>query len=178
MDDDLTPSSAAGSRPLDNGGTKVSSLARELQFEAELSWTGSGRDGAGRILADDLELEYSVLASMGGRDVGTNPEELLVCAVASCYSATLLGVLQRARLPASEVRVTATGSVTGYPAAGRFERLTVSPTIVGSDASRVSEYENATRVAHERCFIGRTIAGNVDYQVGRVTIEQATEGSG
>lgn len=148
-------------------------MLSELRFEVELHWLGSGRNGAGRIVTDDLELEYSVPASMGGRDTGTNPEELLVCAVASCYSATLFGVLRHARLPAAEVRVGATGIVGGYPAEGRFERLTVSPTIVAGDPSRSAEYERAAEQAHERCFIGRTIAGNVDYQVGRVRVEPA-----
>lgn len=58
----------------------------ELRFDVELSWAGSGRDGAGRIQGKHVQLDYSVPASMGGRDSGTNPEELLVCAVASCYS--------------------------------------------------------------------------------------------
>src|SRR5579885_1964327 len=108
----------------------------ELPFAVELEWQGSGGEGTGRIVTDDLELEYSVPASMGGRGVGSNPEELLVCAVGACYSATLDGVLRRAKLPASVVRVAATGTVSDYPEHARFAELTVSPTILGADASR------------------------------------------
>ncbi|MEO9176341.1 MAG: OsmC family protein [Gaiellales bacterium] len=162
----------------DGRGPKVAVPAEDLQFEVELSWTGSGRDGAGRISTDDLELDYSVPASMGGRNVGTNPEELLVCAVATCYAATLFGVLQRARLAVADVRVGAIGTVTGYPSAARFDRLTVSPTIVGGDDDRRPEYEHAAQLAHDRCFIGRTLAGTVEYRVGTVTIERATERTG
>jgi osmotically inducible protein OsmC len=147
------------------------SAMSELRFEVGLEWSGSGREGAGRIVTDDIELEYSTPASMGGRGTGTNPEELLVCAVASCYSATLLGLLRHTGLPASAVRVEAVGTVGGYPARARFERLVVSPTIVGGDPARVGEYERVAETAHERCFIGRTIAGNVDYQVGWVAVE-------
>jgi len=32
------------------------------------------------------------------------------------------------------------------------------------------EYGAAAAVAHERCFIGRTIAGNVAYKVGQVAV--------
>jgi osmotically inducible protein OsmC len=142
----------------------------ELPFEVELEWSGSGRDGTGRIVTDDLELEYSAPAAMGGRGVGSNPEELLVCAVGACYSATLDGVLRRAGLPATGVRVAAAGTVDGFPERARFARLSVSPTIFGGDASRGAEYDRAARLAHERCFIGRTIAGRVDYQLGTVTV--------
>lgn len=147
--------------------------ARELRFPVELSWSGAGRTGAGRISGRDIEVEYSVPASMGGRGEGTNPEELLVCAVGSCYSATLLGMLRKARLPVARVDVAATGVVTDYPERARFSRLTVSPTIVAGDPSRTGEYERAAELAHRRCFIGRTLVGTVDYRVGRVTVEPA-----
>ena len=103
---------------------------------------------------------------MGGRGIGTNPEELLVCAVASCYAATLFGVLGRSGLPADSLGIDARGTVGGYPGQARFERILVSPTIVGGDPDRVHAYEQAAAAAHDRCFIGGTIAGNVDYQVG------------
>lgn len=146
---------------------------QELPFQVELEWSGSGREGTGRIVTDDLELDLSSPASMGGRGVGTNPEELLVSAVASCYSATLFGVLRRAGLPARSLRVDAQGTVTGYPLRARFERIVVSPTIIDGDPARVHEYERAAIDAHDRCFIGRALAGNVDYQVGRVAVTPA-----
>ena len=70
---------------------------------------------------------------MGGRGVDSNPEELLVCAVGACYSATLHGLLRRAGLPTSGVRIAARGTVSGYPAQARFARLTVSPTILDGE---------------------------------------------
>jgi peroxiredoxin-like protein len=145
----------------------------ELPFQVELDWSGSGREGAGRIVTDDLELELSTPASMGGRGVGTNPEELLVCAVGSCFSATLFGVLRRAGLPASSLSVDARGVVGGDPGRARFERIVVSPTIIDGDPTRVHEYEQAAAEAHDRCFIGRTIAGTIDYRVGWVAVAPA-----
>lgn len=146
---------------------------QELPFMVELEWSGSGREGAGRIVTDDLELELSTPAAMGGRGVGTNPEELLVSAVASCFTATLFGVLRRAKLPATSVTVYARGVVSGYPGRARFEAIIVSPTIVDGDGERVHEYEQAAHEAHDRCFIGRTLADDVDYQVGWVAVAPA-----
>ena len=145
----------------------------ELPFQVELEWSGGGREGAGRIVTDDLELELSTPASMGGRGVGTNPEELLVCAVSSCFTATLSGVLRRAGLPASSLSVDARGIVGGYPGRARFEQIVVSPTIVDGDPGRIHEYEQAAADAHERCFIGHTLADRVDYRVGWVAVAPA-----
>ncbi|MEA2333064.1 MAG: hypothetical protein QOH58_3202 [Thermoleophilaceae bacterium] len=145
----------------------------ELDFEVLLNWSGTGRQGTGRIDTHDLVLDLSTPASMGGRGVGTNPEELLVSAVAACYTATLFGVLQRSGLAVRCLTVVATGSVTGFPRTTRFERITVSPTIVGGDARRHGEYEDAANTAHDRCFIGSMLAAEVAYEVGSVQIREA-----
>ena len=88
----------------------------DLSFDVELTWSGAGRQGAGQVQTDDLALELSAPESMGGRGVGTNPEELLVCAVSSCYAATLSAVLHRAQLPVESLAIRS-GTVTGFPAA-------------------------------------------------------------
>jgi osmotically inducible protein OsmC len=149
---------------------KLEQAAEELRFDVELSWSGTGRDGVGVIAGEDVATEYSVPASMNGRGAGTNPEELLVSAVGACYSATLQGVLQRRGLPSDSVRVAASGSVTGYPGHARFARLTVSPTICGADPTRLGDYRRAAEAAHERCFIGHTLASSVEYRLGRVSL--------
>jgi peroxiredoxin-like protein len=144
----------------------------DLNFDVELSWSGTGREGAGAIQTDDLLLELSAPESMGGRGVGTNPEELLVCAVSSCFTATLFGVLRHARLPVDSLAIRASGTVTGFPGHARFARIVVTPTILGGDSARQSEYEAAAADAHDRCFIGQTLAADVTYEVGSVEVRK------
>jgi organic hydroperoxide reductase OsmC/OhrA len=68
--------------------TKGDGVMSDLSFDVELMWSETAGKGAGEIHTDDLVLELSGPASMGGRGVGTNPEELLVCAVSSCSTPT------------------------------------------------------------------------------------------
>jgi peroxiredoxin-like protein len=143
----------------------------DLKFDVNLRWTEIGGKGVGEIQTDDLALELSGPESMGGRGIGTNPEELLVSAVSSCYIATLFGVLRRRRLPVDSLDVSATGTVTGFPGRARFARILVSPTILGADVARLPEYEAATTIAHDRCFIGRALAPDVAYEVGPVKVQ-------
>ena len=99
----------------------------DLSFDVELMWSETEGKGAGEIQTDDLVLELSGPESMGGRGVGTNPEELLVCAVSSCFTATLFGVLRRAKLPVDSLEVDASGTVTGFPGHARFARIVGQP---------------------------------------------------
>lgn len=142
----------------------------DMNFDLELHWAGTGRDGAGEIRTDDVAVELSSPKSMGGRGVGTNPEELLVGAVSSCFTATLAAVLSRSELPVESLAVGASGTVTGSARDQRFARIVVNPTILGGDAARMAEYEAAAELAHDRCFIGRTLAPEVSYEVGPVQV--------
>ncbi len=144
----------------------------DLRFDVELRWSETGGKGVGEIQTDDLDLELSGPKSMGGRGVGTNPEELLVCAVSSCYTATLFGVLRRAKLPVDSLAVGASGTVTGFPGHARFARIVVSPTILGGNVERREEYETAAGIAHDRCFIGHALAPDVAYEVGSVAVHE------
>jgi len=144
----------------------------DLSFDVELMWSEIEGKGAGEIKTDDLVLDLSGPESMGGRGVGTNPEELLVCAVSSCFTATLFGVLRRARLPVDSLAVGATGTVTGFPGKARFSRIVVTPTILGGDVERHLEYEQAAGIAHDRCFIGHALAPEVAYEVDPVQVRR------
>jgi peroxiredoxin-like protein len=148
---------------------------KDLSFDAELSWTQTGRTGIGEVQADGLALELSGPKSMGGRGVGTNPEELLVCAVSSCYIATLFAVLRHAELPADSLSVSASGTVTGFPVHTRFAGVEVAPTILGGDVARQAEYEAAAARARDRCFIGHALGSAVGYEVGAVQVRAVAE---
>jgi peroxiredoxin-like protein len=143
----------------------------DLSFGVEVTWSGTGRAGAGELQTDDLVLELSAPESMGGRGVGTNPEELLVCAVSSCFTATLFAALRRTQLPVDSLGVGAIGTVTGFPGRARFARIVVSPTVIGGDVARQTAYEAAAAAAHERCFIGRSLDPEVAYEVGSVRVQ-------
>ncbi len=144
----------------------------DINFDVELSWTETEGKGVGEIQTDDLALELSGPKAMGGRGVGTNPEELLVSAVSSCYTATLFGVLRRRKLPVDSLEVAASGTVTGFPGHTRFAGIVVSPTILGGDGARIPEYEAAAERAHDRCFIGHALAPDVSYEVGAVRVRE------
>src|SRR5665213_1157917 len=144
----------------------------DLVFGATVWWTGCGRDGAGGVSTGGQEFEYSAPLSMGGRGIGTSPEELLVSAVASCYAGTLYHLLARDGLPADQVTVRAAGSVSDYPSRrASFSRIVVHPTFSGADPIREAEYGTCARTAREQCFIGKALRADIRYEVGDVIVQ-------
>lgn len=141
-----------------------------LEFTVNIGWTGSGREGEGVVLTGGQRVAYAAPATMGGKGVGTSPEELLLAAVGSCYSATLFRVVERRGLPVERVSVDVRGFVEDYPEAARFARIVVQPTIVGGEAGALDQYGELALRARDLCFIGKAVRGNVAYEVGDVRV--------
>jgi peroxiredoxin-like protein len=66
----------------------------EQVFELKAIWTG-GLDGTGQLQADGFQASISVPSEFDGPGVGTNPEEMLLGAAATCYIITLGTLLAR-----------------------------------------------------------------------------------
>lgn len=142
----------------------------ELSFSVQLDWRGTSKDGDGVFNSGGSQMPYSAPASMGSRGVETNPEELLIGAVVSCYSITLANVLKATGLPISSLGVRGEGVVSDYPKSARFSRIHVHPTIAGADQAPSDEYRAAARTARDKRFIGRVVRDHLDYAVGEVSI--------
>jgi peroxiredoxin-like protein len=140
----------------------------DLTIRADLSY--SAADSAGEIAMHSGRYPFSIPADMGGKGKGTNPEELLLSAVAACFTLTLAIVLRIQKLPYTDLQIGAEGLVTGVPRDLEYQRVTVVPTITGTDAPRRADYLAAIEKAHQRCFIGQALKGNVEYVVGAVTL--------
>ena len=143
----------------------------DLSFFVDATAQGFGKDREGVISVDGHKVRFSAPASMGGKGVGASPETLLISAVTACYSLTLLALLQKRRLPCTDIAVRTEGVVTGFPKDDTYSRVVVSPVIKGADVARGEEYKAVAAEARDRCFIGRTVhVGGVAYEVGSVSV--------
>jgi hypothetical protein len=108
--------------------------------------------------------------TVGLQSSGTARDD--IGAVASCYAATLFGVLRQTELPLAFLSVEATGSVSGHPEQAHFDRLAVCPTILGGDPARQAQYEAAAVLAYTRCVIANTLAREVTYGISAVRVRE------
>jgi len=67
-----------------------------LSRSAEVHWQGGSHDGKGliRLGSDSVERAYSYNSRFGDGP-GTNPEELVCAALASCFTMALASILER-----------------------------------------------------------------------------------
>ncbi len=125
-------------------------------------WTGEIKSGAGTVSTESGVLEavpYS-FAKRFGEEKGTNPEELIGAAHASCFSMALSGALGAAGMTADEI--TTKADVTVVPVEGGFSitavHLTVRARIPGADAAA---FEKAAEGAKAGCPVSKVLNATI-----------------
>jgi osmotically inducible protein OsmC len=130
---------------------------------AEVSWSGSLMEGAGRI-------ESTGSGAIGGLEVTwasrsepeesgrTSPEELIAAAHASCFSMALSHALAQAGSPPERLDVKATS--TFVPGTGITQmKLDVTGRVPGVDAD---SFVQTAEQAKQNCPVSKALAGNVE----------------
>ncbi|TWM87982.1 hypothetical protein CHCC14598_0152 [Bacillus licheniformis] len=132
-------------------------------FYLQADWPGK-RNDIGRIESGNLKTEISIPKEMDGPGAGTNPDEMLLGAAATCYIITLAAMMERSGLEKesltmeSEAVVDVTGGVFTY------EKIIHIPLIRLPKEAAQKEAELAERLAKKAetsCMISRAVQGNV-----------------
>jgi osmotically inducible protein OsmC len=125
-------------------------------------WSGGLKDGTGTVSTESgvlAAVPYS-FAKRFGDEKGTNPEELIGAAHASCFSMALSNVLGEAGMTADEIATSA--QVTVESADGGFAitavHLTVTAKIPGASAA---DFEDAANKAKAGCPVSKVLNAKI-----------------
>ena len=137
------------------------------EFKIESTWTGpSGGDGLLRNSGEAVR--YGMPEGLGGAPGRTNPEEMLISAVAACYSITLAVLAERRRLPVARIDLTARGEVVRQPGGIlKFVSISLPPriTLDGGDPAQIETLRDFALKAEQYCPISNAVRGNVEISV-------------
>lgn len=141
-------------------------MAQIHEYPVTVQWNG-GHKGTGVCDAghSGLHLKLAVPAEFGGTGEGTNPEELLTSAIASCYSITFGIIASMRKLPFNGLQVEAVGEVE-QPNAATFiyNKITIRPTIhLAAEATdeQVKMAEDMSHKADLYCIITSAVRDKV-----------------
>lgn len=125
-------------------------------------WNGGLKDGTGTVSTESGVLD-AVPYSFGrrfGEEKGSNPEELIGAAHASCFSMALSAVLGEAGMTADEIATSA--AVTVVPQDGGFAitavHLTVKAKIPGADEAA---FLKAAEGAKANCPVSKVLNADI-----------------
>ncbi|MEN2767231.1 OsmC family protein [Ornithinibacillus xuwenensis] len=139
----------------------------EHHFHLKADWPG-GRNSEGHIDAGNLNTKISIPKEMDGPGVGTNPDEMLLGAAATCYIITLAAMIERASLPLKEMALESEGIVDVTKGVFTYKKIIHRPTVALTDEAGDGDYQLVKKLvekAEKSCMISRAIQGNVELEL-------------
>ncbi|MFT8322004.1 MAG: OsmC family protein [Bacillus sp. (in: firmicutes)] len=136
----------------------------EHHFYLQANWPG-GRNNVGTIASGMLKTEISIPKEMDGPGVGTNPDEMLLGAAATCFIITLAAMMERNNLQKESLTLQSEGVVDVTNGVFTYKQIIHRPTIVLLHDATEKDRQLAERLAYKAeasCMITRAIKGNVE----------------
>jgi len=136
-------------------------------FYLKADWPG-GRNSVGHIDAGNLKTQVSIPQEMDGPGVGTNPDEMLLGASATCYIITLAAMLERSSVDVKELTLESEAVIDVTDGVYTYEKIIHRPKIVlehPEDEINCRTTRRLAEKAEESCMISKAIKGNVELEV-------------
>jgi peroxiredoxin-like protein len=136
-------------------------------FHLTANWPGL-RNDIGTIDAGNLKTEVSIPPEMDGPGIGTNPDEMLLGAAATCYIITLAAMMERSNLEKEALTMESVGVVDVTSGVITYKKIIHKPHIVLKEDATEKEKSLALRLAEKAetsCMISRAIQGNVEVEL-------------
>ena len=141
-------------------------------FHLTADWPGNRKD-LGQIETGELKTKISIPDAMDGPGVGTNPDEMLLGAAATCYIITLAAMLERSHIPKVSLTMESEGIVDVTNGVFTYDAIIHRPKLLLPADLSDRDVEKAQRLAEKAegsCMITRALAGNV-----KVSLEAVVE---
>ena len=126
----------------------------DIQRDAQAHWSGDLRSGSGKTSTGSgalRDLAYSVPSRFESGQ-GTNPEELIAAAHASCFSMMLAKILGDEKKTAKDIITKATLTLSQRGGGWKISKIHLD-TEVGGDGIDEAVLKRATEQAKEQCPI-------------------------
>lgn len=142
-----------------NTPTEIASPSRRT---VEGQWRGGWRCD---VTAGDFAITVDEPVSLGGTNQGPQPTDLLLAAVASCFTLSIAHVARKRSIPLHSIAVVVTGVYDGP----RFRSIAVEG-VLGCDEAHV---DALLRGAERVCYVTNTICSNVAVALSAKAAPQA-----
>lgn len=132
-------------------------------FHLQASWPYL-RNDVGTISCEQLKTKISIPKEMDGPGIGTNPDEMLLGAAATCYIITLAAMMERSQLEKEDLTMSSEAVVDVTNGVFTYEKIIHRPVIILKQSASPQDIELARKLAHKAessCMISRAVQGNV-----------------
>jgi organic hydroperoxide reductase OsmC/OhrA len=133
-------------------------MAAEYTYRVSAWWT-SGRTGLAKCESSPNTIHFSEAAELGGLQGRWTPEQLLLCALAGCFTTTFQEVARAAKFDFTDLEVEIEGSVRRNRNTGcNFSEILMRPRLTVQTEDLCETGLALLRKAKAACMISRAIS--------------------
>jgi peroxiredoxin-like protein len=151
-------------RRLDNrvivnaGMRKADNTMEEAHRFRVVAWWASGRTGIAKSGSAPNAIHFTSPPAFGGLDGRWTPEDLLLCAVASCYTTTFQAVAESSKLDYTDLQVEVEGVIRKAETGYNFAEVIIQANLM---IAQPEEGARAVKLLHKAeglCLVSRALA--------------------
>jgi organic hydroperoxide reductase OsmC/OhrA len=151
-------------------------MPAEYTYRVSAWWT-SGRTGLAKCESSPNTIHFSEAAELGGLQGRWTPEQLLLCALAGCFTTTFSDVARSAKFEYTDLEVEIEGSVRRTRATGcNFNEILIRPRLKVHSEDQVEAGLTLLRRTKSLCMISRAITVPQTMEPTVETVKMPVEG--
>jgi len=128
------------------------------------AWWTSGRTGLAKSDSAPNAIHFTAPTEFGGLEGRWTPEELLLAAIAGCYTTTLRAIAGTAQFNFTDLQVEASGTVRKGESGWSFTQIVVRPNLkIASNDEKDRALELLKR-AERLCLVSRAIGATLKFE--------------
>ena len=143
-----------------------------------VAWWASGRTGIAKSSSAPNAIHFSAPPAFGGTDGRWTPEDLLLCAVASCYTTTFQALAENSKFDYTDLQVEVDGDIRKTDPGYNFAEVIIR---VNLTIAEPAEQARAIKLLHKTeglCLVSRALSVKKRFeprvQVGETLLESHT----
>ncbi len=132
-------------------------MEEALRFRI-VAWWASGRTGIAKSSSAPNAIHFSSPPALGGVEDWWTPEDLLLCAVASCYTTTFRSVAEHSRFEYTDLQVEVEGDISRAETGYNFGEVLIRANLTVPPAA---DHARALKLLHKAeglCLVSRALS--------------------
>jgi organic hydroperoxide reductase OsmC/OhrA len=136
-------------------------MAEEHVFRVQASWNPGEKEGQLRSGSNTLQATFGGASSLGGRTDRTNPEELLLAALAACFVQTWAIFLAKLKVPIEDPVLEGSCELDKDPGGGyKVTKIDLVPHVPKALwETRQEDLEKTLALAEKYCIVSKAVRG-------------------
>jgi len=137
---------------------KITMSTAEVHPFRVVAWWASGRTGFAKSDSAPNAVHFSAPPAFGGLDGRWTPEDLLLCAVASCYTTTFRALAENSKFEYTDLQVEAEGDIKRAETGYEFSTILIRAHVM---IAHEDERARAIKLLHKAqglCLVSRALS--------------------